>query len=198
MKKILFAMAIITVTLTGAAQGFDWHRMNISADYSYQPSLLQHGSGLLRQHPERTVSVGASYRLWQLCEVGLYANLVGADAMSSGSENIGGGQHVSYMYVTNRYTLGWGAIVQLHTIPFRMRHNTLDMAIRLGIDIAKAEADRFWVGAKFTYFITRHTALTMSADFGSFYYSRTYSNVIGQKHSDLGNYRSSFGIQVEL
>ena len=179
------------------AQGFDWHRLNVAAEASFQPSVFQFGSGLLANHPERSVSLAVGYRLGQHWEVGLYTNLVGANAMSSGSQDIAAGQHVHWLYVENRYDLGLGATVQLHLVPYKMRHDVgFDMALRLGIDIGEAEADHIWGGLRWTYDLSRHVALTMSADIGSFYFGRTYNQLIGEKMKTGG--RSSFGLQVEL
>lgn len=184
------------------AQGFDWHRFNIAVDASTQltaTSVLQLGSGVLANRPNRSVSLAVNYRLWQHWEVGLYANLVGSNAMSSGGQNIGNGQSLQWIFVTNGYEVGWGVTAQFHIIPYRFRHETgLDMTLRLGFDFGEAEADNFWGGLRYTYSLSRHVALSASFDFGSFYFGRTYNRLIDPDwHLDL-NTRFSFGVQVEL
>ena len=198
-KTVIIAIAFIfhisSFTPT-RAQGFDWHRLNVSADASFQPSVFQFGSGLLTNHPERSVNIAVNYRLGQHWEVGLYSNLVGANTMCSGDESIGNGQHVHWMNVDNQFDLGWGATVQLHLVPYKMRHDVgFDMALRIGMDVAEAEADRFWGGLRWTYDLSRHLSLSMSADIGSFYFGRTYNHVVGFKGTGG---RISLGVQVEL
>ena len=201
-KTVIIAIAtaftfIFSPFAPAMAQGFDWHRMHVAADASFQPSVLVLSSGLLSGHPNRSMSMAVGYRFGQHWEFGLYANLVGANAMSSGSQNVGNGQSIHWLYVENRYALGWGATVQLHLVPYKMSHDVgFDMALRIGFDMAEAEADHFWGGLRWTYDLSRHVALTMSADIGSFYFSRTYNHVIGTDMS-VGT-RMSLGLQVEL
>ena len=170
------------------AQGFDWHRINIAVDASTQltaTSVLQLGSGVLANRPNRSVSLAVNYRLWQHWEVGLYANLVGSNAMSSGGQDIGNGQSLQWIFVTNGYEVGWGVTAQFHIIPYRFRHEMgLDMTLRLGFDFGEAEADNFWGGLRYTYNLSRHVALSASFDFGSFYFAG-YPSSLGMTAMDV-------------
>ena len=67
MKKTLFILlfAMFTSSAVGLqAQEMDWGRVNIGADFSFQPTVFQFRSGLLSQHPERSIHLNAGYRLW--------------------------------------------------------------------------------------------------------------------------------------
>jgi hypothetical protein len=197
-KTIIVASAIILSIVFNPlhAQSFDWHRLNITADFSFQPTMVRFGGGIFSQHPNRSASVGLGYRLGQRWEVNLYANLVGANAMSSGQQMVRG-QMVRWIYVEDRYDVGWGAAVQWHTVPYRLRHAVgFDMTLRVGFDIGEAEADNVWAGLRWTYDLSRHVALSFSSDVGTFYFGRSNSMLTGV---DMKIYpRASFGVQVEL
>lgn len=203
-KTIIIALALIfnfqfSVFNSLRAQGFDWHRFSIAADASLQTgyNFLMYNSGLFEGHPYRSASLSLNYRLGQHWEVGLYANVTGSEAMSSGGQDIGNGQSIQWMFIEDRYALGWGVTAQLHLIPYKMRHEIgFDMALRLGFDAGEAEADNFWGGLRWTADLSRHVALTMSCDIGSFYFGRTYSKIMGLDTS-VGS-RFALGIQVEL
>ena len=203
MRKLLLACVSIlllniqySISNPLQAQGFDWHRFNIAADFSYQPSALNHGSGILKQHPGRALHLGVNYRLKRRSELGAYTYRVGAWAWSSGDEPLGNGQRLHWIGWDNGYEWGCGLLVQYHTIPFDKR-NTLgvDMVLRLGMDLHSIEADRLWCGVGFLYRFSRHMSVSYGLDVGSFHYSWLYNRTIGS--SDWGQ-RIIIGLQYEL
>lgn len=199
MKKTLFILlfAMFTSCAVGLqAQEMDWGRVNIGADFSFQPTVFQFRSGLLSQHPERSIHLNAGYRLWRKWEVCLYAYLVGAKTMSGGVESFGGGRHVSYLYVENGYEVGYGMFVQWHVRPYEeLTYWKSDIAFRLGVDLGGPEADTFWGGMICIYHINRHLSLTLAADYGTFQYGRMNNFISGTK---VGNLRSTIGFTVDL
>ncbi len=179
------------------AQGFDWGRISINVNGSMQPFVMMQGSGLLGQHPDRSVSLGVSYRLWQHCEAGLYAYYMGAQVWSGGSFVQ---QPTSYshhwIYVQDESAFGWGALVQLHLVPYRYRRDIGgDMVLRLGMDITGMEADALWAGLGYFYDLSRHVSLSAGSDFGSFRYSRMNSSLMG---GSMWGTRVIVGVQVRL
>ena len=95
------------------AQGFDWHRLNVSIDYSTQSpaflslSLLQGRSGLFAGHPASSLNIGVGYRLWGHFEAGLYANYSGASATSgTGKRDLGNGQTLQTVYFKDESAFG--------------------------------------------------------------------------------------------
>ncbi len=203
MKKIFLLAASIVVfnplfSIFNSlqAQGFDWHRFNITADFSFQPSLLHHGSGILKNHPERAFHAGINYRIARHWEVGLYADLVGATAWQSAYERHGDVVVWRMLGFTNQYQVGFGTLVQFHSVSFEKRNRVgIDMILRLGMDLYETEADRFWGGVGFIHRFSRHMAVTFSTDFGTFYYGRQHDMITGV---DSWHLRTSVGVQVEL
>ncbi len=185
------------------AQGFDWHRLNVSIDYSTQSpafqslSMLQGRSGLFAGHPASSLNVGVGYRLWGHLEAGLYANYSGASATSgTGNRDLGNGQTLQTVYFKDGSAFGWGALVQVHLVPYKYRHEIgIDMSARLGFDFSGLEADNAWFGIGWDYWISKHVSLTWSADFGSFRYSRMENALNG---SNMWGGRLAMGVRVEL
>ena len=185
------------------AQGFDWHRLNVTIDYSTQSpafnavSLLQGRSGLFAGHPASSLNIGVGYRLWGHFEAGLYANYSGASATSgTGNRDLGNGQTLQTVYFKDGSAFGWGALVQVHLVPYKYRHEIgIDMSARLGFDISGLEADNAWFGIGWDYWISKHVSLTWSADFGSFRYSRMENALMGNK---MWGGRLTLGAHVEL
>ena len=185
------------------AQGFDWHRLNVTIDYSTQSpafnavSLLQGRSGLFAGHPASSLNIGVGYRLWGHFEAGLYANYSGASATSgTGNRDLGNGQTLQTVYFKDGSAFGWGALVQVHLVPYKYRHEIgIDMSARLGFDISGLEADNAWFGIGWDYWISKHVSLTWSADFGSFRYSRMENALNG---SNMWGGRLAMGVRVEV
>ncbi len=185
------------------AQGFDWHRLNVSIDYSTQSpafqslSMLQGRSGLFAGHPASSLNVGVGYRLWGHLEAGLYANYSGASATSgTGNRDLGNGQTLQTVYFKDGSAFGWGALVQVHLVPYKYRHEIgIDMSARLGFDFSGLEADNAWFGIGWDYWISKHVSLTWSADLGSFRYSRMENALNG---SNMWGGRLAMGVRVEL
>jgi len=185
------------------AQGFDWHRLNVTIDYSTQSpafnavSLLQGRSGLFAGHPASSLNIGVGYRLWGHFEAGLYVNYTGASATSgTGNRDLGNGQTLQTVYFNDGSAFGWGALVQVHLVPYKYRHEIgIDMSARLGFDISGLEADNAWFGIGWDYWISKHVSLTWSADFGSFRYSRMENALMGNK---MWGGRLTLGAHVEL
>ena len=144
------------------SQGFDWHRINIAVDASTQltaTSVLQLGSGVLANRPNRSVSLAVNYRLWQHWEVGLYANLVGSNAMSSGGQEIGNGQSLQWIFVTNGYEVGWGVTAQY------MDYGTLKQTTADGQQLGTFSARDIAVGGTFAYALTNQFSGGVTAKF---------------------------------
>ena len=185
------------------AQGFDWHRLNVTIDYSTQSpafnavSLLQGRSGLFAGHPASSLNIGVGYRLWGHFEAGLYANYSGASATSgTGNRDLGNGQTLQTVYFKDGSAFGWGALVQVHLVPFKYRHEIdVDMRARLGFDFSGVEADNFWGGIGWNFWISKHVSLTFGFDFGSFRYSRMENALMGNK---IWGVRLTLGAHVEL
>lgn len=185
------------------AQGFDWHRLNVSIDYATQSpafiavSLLQGRSGLFAGHPASSLNIGVGYRLWGHFEAGLYANYSGASATSgTGNRDLGNGQTLQTVYFKDGSAFGWGALVQVHLVPYKYRHEIgLDMRARLGFDFSGVEADNFWGGIGWNFWISKHVSLTFGVDLGSFRYSRMENALMGSK---MWGGRLILGAQVEL
>ncbi len=185
------------------AQGFDWHRLNVTIDYSTQSpafnavSLLQGRSGLFAGHPASSLNVGVGYRLWGHFEAGLYANYSGASATSgTGNRDLGNGQTLQTVYFKDGSAFGWGALVQVHLVPYKYRHEIgIDMSARLGFDFSGLEADNAWFGIGWDYWISKHVSLSWSADLGSFRYSRMENALNG---SNMWGGRLAMGVRVEL
>jgi len=185
------------------AQGFDWHRLNVTIDYSTQSpafqslSMLQGRSGLFAGHPASSLNVGVGYRLWGHLEAGLYANYSGASATSgTGNRDLGNGQTLQTVYFKDGSAFGWGALVQVHLVPYKYRHEIgIDMSARLGFDFSGLEADNAWFGIGWDYWISKHVSLTWSADLGSFRYSRMENALNG---SNMWGGRLAMGVRVEL
>ena len=185
------------------AQGFDWHRLNVTIDYSTQSSafnavsLLQGRSGLFAGHPASSLNVGVGYRLWGHFEAGLYANYSGASATSgTGNRDLGNGQTLQTVYFKDESAFGWGALVQVHLVPYKYRHEIgIDMRARLGFDFSGVEADNFWGGIGWNFWISKHVSLTFGADFGSFRYGRMENALMGNK---MWGGRLTLGAHVEL
>lgn len=185
------------------AQGFDWHRLNVSIDYSTQSpafqslSMLQGRSGLFAGHPASSLNVGVGYRLWGHLEAGLYANYSGASATSgTGNRDLGNGQTLQTVYFKDGSAFGWGALVQVHLVPYKYRHEIgIDMSARLGFDFSGLEADNAWFGIGWDYWISKHVSLSWSADLGSFRYSRMENALNG---SNMWGGRLAMGVRVEL
>ena len=185
------------------AQGFDWHRLNVSIDYSTQSpafqslSMLQGRSGLFAGHPASSLNIGVGYRLWGHFEAGLYANYTGASATSgTGKRDLGNGQTLQTVYFKDESAFGWGALVQVHLVPYKYRHEIgIDMKARLGFDFSGVEADNFWGGIGWNFWISKHVSLTFGADFGSFRYSRMENALNGSK---MWGARLTLGAHVEL
>lgn len=208
-KTILICASILVFNLQFSisnslrAQGFDWHRLNVGVNYSTQSpnfgsvSLLRGRSGLFAGHPARSFSLGVSYRLWGHFEAGLYASYMGASANSgTGKRDLGGGQSLQTMYFKDGADFGWGAVVQVHLVPYKYRHEIgIDMSARLGFDFSGLEADNAWFGIGWDYWISKHVSLTWSADFGSFRYSRMENALNG---SNMWGGRLAMGVRVEL
>lgn len=185
------------------AQGFDWHRLNVSIDYSTQSPplysflILQGRSGLFAGHPASSLNIGVGYRLWGHFEAGLYANYSGASATSgTGNRDLGNGQTLQTVYFKDESAFGWGALVQVHLVPFKYRHEIgVDMSARLGFDFSGVEADNFWGGIGWNFWISKHVSLTLGVDLGSFRYSRMENALNG---SNMWGGRFTLGAQVEL
>ena len=185
------------------AQGFDWHRLNVSIDYSTQSpaflslSLLQGRSGLFAGHPASSLNIGVGYRLWGHFEAGLYANYSGASATSgTGKRDLGNGQTLQTVYFKDESAFGWGALVQVHLVPFKYRHEIgVDMSARLGFDFSGVEADNFWGGIGWNFWISKHVSLTFGVDLGSFRYGSMENALNGGK---MWGGRLTLGAQVEL
>lgn len=185
------------------AQGFDWHRLNVTIDYSTQSpaflslSMLQGRSGLFAGHPASSLNIGVGYRLWGHFEAGLYANYSGASATSgTGKRDLGNGQTLQTVYFEDGSAFGWGALVQVHLVPFKYRHEIgVDMSARLGFDFSGVEADNFWGGIGWNFWISKHVSLTFGVDLGSFRYGRMENALNG---SNMWGGRLTLGAQVEL
>ena len=210
MKKIVLICASIlvfnlqfSISNSLRAQGFDWHRLNVSIDYSTQSpafqslSMLQGRSGLFAGHPASSLNVGVGYRLWGHLEAGFYANYSGASATSgTGNRDLGNGQTLQTVYFKDGSAFGWGALVQVHLVPYKYRHEIgIDMSARLGFDFSGLEADNAWFGIGWDYWISKHVSLSWSADLGSFRYSRMENALNG---SNMWGGRLAMGVRVEL
>ncbi|MBP3762318.1 MAG: hypothetical protein J6I49_00380 [Bacteroidales bacterium] len=211
MKKIMIICAGVlllnfqfSISSPLRAQGFDWHRFTVSIDYSTQSpsleslSLLQGGSGIFAGHPYRSIGLGVGYRLWGHLEAGLYANYMGASATSgTGSRDLGGRQSLQTLYREDSPAFGWGATVQLHLVPYKYLHEIgIDISARLGFEFSGIEADNFWFGMGFSYWISKHVSLVWGGDFGSFRYSRM-ENALNGSSIRLGA-RLTMGVQIGL
>lgn len=196
MKRIIYT-AFVTIALYFLpqtplqAQGFDWGRMSLGVDYSFQASAMQLGSGLLRNHPERSTHLQLNYRLWRRWEVGVYASVRGSEIGYSGRSN-----NMGYVSIENGYDVGWGAVVQWHLIPYHEKKSMdIDIVFRLGMDIPQMEADIWWGGLGYYYSIDKHLSIFLFCDFGTFRFGRMNDFVTGQ---NTWNPRFSIGLQWQL
>ncbi len=196
MKKAFLPFVFMACMCAAQAQWLDWHRINFTANYSTQPAFYTAGSGLLRNHPERSVSLGVNYRFTQHWGLGLYTNLVGAKTTSGGDEGASYGEMIRYVSVENGYKMGGGVILRYYLTPFKNRHMTAeDISVHIGADVAEIEADIFWFGLCCTYRVTQHLHFLVGFDVGTFYYGRLLENLTDTRS---WHPRSSFGLQVDL
>lgn len=203
MKKIFFLVLVfvalnLMLHASAQAQGFDWGRVGVGVDCSYQPSTLLFRSGLLRNHPERSAHLQLNYRLWRRWEVGVYTNIRGSEISYSGNEvwGTGSSDKMSFVAVENGYEVGWGTLVQWHAIPYDEKNNLdVDIVLRAGMDISQLEADIWWGGIGVYYQVDKHLSLYLCDDFGTFHYGRMNDVVVNQS---TWHWRFSLGVQLQL
>lgn len=204
MKKTVLACAgimIFTFHLAPStslrAQGFDWGRISLSADFSSQGNTFGIANGLrLTGHPERAVHLTAAYRLGRRWELGIYGGYKGSDAPTASVQSFANNPLIRSVYVENTSDFIYGALVQWYLVPYDKRQYIFaDVALRVGFDFSGTEADNVWGGMSAIYRATDHVALCLDVDFGSFRYA-SISNFVNER--DTWGTRSTLRLQVAL
>lgn len=176
------------------------HRTNVSLSLNSLTSLnFDFGGGLLNGHPERSVDLTASIRLWQHVEVGGVLSLQGASNTGfSGVYHFNSAPNVNYFYLgwdDNRYHIGGGAMVQIHLISFDKRYirdNNLDLVVRGGWGTG-GQVDGFWFGIGEELRISRQLIWSVSCDYGEFPFA-----YLKQVADDESGWRFTTALKISL
>lgn len=208
--KIFLAVAIIvsshfsTFNMTVYAQSVPGnsilHRTNFELSInSLNSNNFFFGSGFLKGHPERSIDLNASIRIWQHLEAGVVLSLQGASSSGiSGMSNFNNAPTIDYYYLgwdDNRYHLAGGVMVQLHLNAFDkryLRENRLDIFLRGGWGYG-GQVDGFWFGFGEDIRLAKQLVWTFSADFGQFPYA-----TLKQVADNENGWRFCTGLKISL
>lgn len=177
MKKTTLIISFCLATILASAQNNDskgglLERVTIETSLSYGSALnFNFGPGIISNHPNRSINTSASIRIGEWVDVGGYLSLMGCSPEGySEATTVGTTELYTLGWNDNKYHIGGGAIIELHSVAFRDRDKTnkwMDMVVRCGFGKGGLHDGFFWGGLGEEMRLSHNMRIFIYIDYGN-------------------------------